>query len=313
MATAASPYSVLLLTGCWFGTNLVDRVATDGFGALRGGVVLAVTLVLMLLGLGALAGAASVARQIRATRRLSDLVARHRIAPPAGTPGEIEVVDYDEPFAFTFGLGQPRVAVSRGLLEQLSTDELKAVVIHERYHVQAHDPLKLVVARAAARTCFFLPAVDHLVGRYLVARELAADRRSVRNVGRPALAGALFKAVAGPAWVELGIAAPMASPDLLVARVNQLEHGSEPVLPTVPRTALAASALVLTALGGIVTAVALQGDMSMMSTGRNGSLALENLTGAVAGGLACAAGWLWLAAAAFRRLGGRALTTTTKS
>src|SRR6266545_5519033 len=165
---------------------------------------------LALLGVGAVAGMVSVAPQLSATRRLSEHVERHRVVAPPAAPDGVEVIDHDEPFAFTFGLGRPRVAVSRGLIEQLSSEELDAVVVHERYHVGARDPLKLLVARAAARTCFFLPAIGHLVARYLAGRELAADRHSLRGSGRPALAGALFKVVGGPDWDELDAAAAMA-------------------------------------------------------------------------------------------------------
>lgn len=214
----------------------------------------------------------------------------------------MEVVDHDEPFAFTFGLGEPRIALSRGLVEQLSTDELEAVVAHERYHVRARDPLKLVVARAAARACFFLPAVRHLVTRYLAGRELAADRHSMRDLGRPALAGALLKVVAGPGWDELDTAAAMAGPELLEVRVDQLEHGAEPPLPRLPLASVVLSALVLGTLTGIVVVTASEGGTSMMTSAQNDALSASDLTGAVAGGLLCMAGWVGLAAVAFRRL-----------
>ena len=308
VATAAAPYGILFLAGCGFTSYLVDRVGDDGVAALGRGVLLPTTAVLVLLVVGAAAGTVSAVRQVAATRRLGDHVTQNLVASHAGTPDDVEVIDHDEPFAFTFGLGKPRVAVSRGLVEQLSAQELAAVMAHERYHVRARDPLKLVVARTAARTCFFLPAVGHLVARYLAGRELAADRRSLRDSGRPALAGALFKVVAGPAWVELDAAAAMAGPELLAARVDQLELGTEPALPAVPRLAVALSGLVLAALGATVAAVALQGGMSMMSSGGTEALSALDVTSAVMGGLVCAAGWLWLARVAFRRLERHAAT-----
>ena len=286
---------------------LSDRVAADGIDALSRGVLLPATGVLLLLASGAIAGAVSVARQLAATRRLGAHVERHRAEVPAGAPVGVEIVDHDEPFAFTFGLGEPRVAVSRGLLERLSSAELEAVLVHERYHVGARDPLKLLVARAATRTCFFLPAIGHLVTRYLTGRELAADRRSLRDSGRPALAGALFKVAAGPDWEELATAAAMAGPHLLEVRVDQLERGTEPSLPGLPTAAVVTSALVLALMGGTVIAVALQGGLSMMSSNTDSALSVGDLAGVALGGLVCMAGWVWLAVAAFRRL---ALTTT---
>ncbi len=311
VATAAAPYIVLFGAGCGFFGYLADRVAADGLRALGSGLLLLTTLMLVLLLVGAISGAVSVASQLPATRRLGEHVDRNRTVAPPGTPEGVEVVDHDEPFAFTFGLGEPRVAVSRGLVEQLSPEELEAVMVHERYHVRARDPLKLVVARVAARTCFFLPAVGHLVARYLAGRELAADRRSRRDLGRPALAGALFKVVAGPGWDELETATAMAGPELLAVRVDQLERASEPPLPRLPVASVALSAVVLAALGGIVAAVALQGGLSMMASGQTHELSVAEIVGAVASGLVCTAGWVWLALIAFRRLAAPALTTTT--
>ena len=311
VATAAAPYGILLLAGCGFGSYLAARVGDDGFAALGRGVLLPTTGVLTLLLVGAVLGGRSLVQQMAATRRFVDHVDRHRLSPPSMlVPSDVQLVDHDEPFAFTYGLGNPRIAVSSGLVAHLSPEELEAVVVHERYHVRARDPLKLVIARTAARTCFFLPAVGHLVARYLAGRELAADRRSLRDLGRPAVAGALYKVVTGPRWEELDMAAAMAGPELLAVRVDQLEHGSEPVLPPVPLAAVALSAVVLVALGGIVTAVALQGGLSMMSSAPRDALEAGDLAGAVLGGLICMAGWIWLVALAYRRVARPALTTT---
>ncbi len=310
VATAAAPYGVLFVASCGFGTYLVDRVSADGVGTLGRGTLLPATVMLVVLAVGAVAGAVSVIRQVSATRRLSAHVTGTRMAPPPGTPAGVEVIDHDEPFAFTFGLGEPRVAVSRGLVESLSSDELEAVVVHERYHVSARDPLKLVIARAATRTCFFLPAVSHLVTRYLAGRELAADRHSLRDLGRPALAGALFKVVAGPGWGELETAAAMAGPELLAMRIDQLERTAEPDLPALPRTAVVVSAVVLAALGAVVTAVALQGGLSMMASPRGEALSAGEIAGAVGVGLVCTAAWVWLSIITFRRLDRHTLTTT---
>ena len=257
---------------------------------------------LVLLAAGAVLGIRSATRQVAATRRLAEHVDTCLVAPAiAGVPLGVDVVDHDDPFAFTFGLRRPRVAVSRGLVEQLSSHELEAVLVHERYHVRARDPLKLLVARAAARTCFFLPAVGHLVARYVAGRELAADRSSVRAAGRPALAGALFKVSGGPGWAELNMAAAMAGPDLLAVRVDQLEQGAEPALPRVPRLAIGVSAVVLATLTGLVGTVALQGGLSVIAS-ENGADASSDVARALAGGLVCTAGWVWLATVAFRRL-----------
>lgn len=314
VATAAAPYGLLFLAGCGFARFLAYRIAADGLDALGRGLLLPATAMLVLLVLGTVAGAASVVRQVSATRRLGEHVDRNRVTTtlPSDTPAGVEVVEHDEAFAFTFGLGEPRVVISRGLVDRLSSDELAAVVAHERYHVCARDPLKLLLARAAARTCFFLPAVRHLMFRYLASRELAADRQSLRNVDRSALAGALFKVVVGPRWDELDAAAAMADPELLAVRIDQLERGDEPRLPRLPVVSVAFSAVVLSTLSGIVAAVALQGGLSMTTSGSTDPFSSIDVAAAVGLGLVCTSGWLWIAVVAFRRLALPGLTTRTR-
>ena len=56
----------------------------------------------------------------------------------------------------------PRVAVSRGLVEATSADELRAVIEHERYHVRNLDPLKIVLTRSLSAALFLLPALNAL-------------------------------------------------------------------------------------------------------------------------------------------------------
>jgi Zn-dependent protease with chaperone function len=182
-------------------------------------------------------GGRSLARQIVASHRLARRVRELALTAPAeltgaalraGLEGRVVLVDASESFSFVYGILTPRVAVSWGLLETASCEELRAVLEHERYHVCNLDPLKVVLVRALSAALFFVPALAALRARYVVGRELAADRRAVAVCGRRSLAGALLKVVRGPAWSELGVAASIGGPELLAVRVAQLETGVEP-------------------------------------------------------------------------------------
>ena len=122
----------------------------------------------------------------------------------------------------------PCVAVSRGLVEAASADELRAVIEHERYHVRNVDPLKIVLARSLSAALFFLPVLAALRARYIGDCELAADRHAIARCGDRPLAGALLKVIRGPNWNELSVAVAIGGPDLLDVRVLQLETGAEP-------------------------------------------------------------------------------------
>jgi hypothetical protein len=199
--------------------------------------------------------------------------------------GRVVLLDAPERFSFAYGLLTPRVAVSRGLLEGVSELELRAVLEHERYHVCNLDPLKAMSVQALSATFFLLPVLDSLGARYLAGRELAADREAVAACGHGPLAGALVKAVRGPEWDELDGVAPIGGPDLLDARVAQLETGAEPRLPMLGLARVALSLLGATLFAGAFLA-------SVSSFG--GATAVSRATGtalssALLSGLICTA------------------------
>jgi Zn-dependent protease with chaperone function len=102
-------------------------------------------------------------------------------AQQAGLAGRVVLVDAGDSFSFVYGVMTPRVAVSRGLLERATDDELRAVLEHERYHVRNLDPLKAALVRVLSEALFVLPALDSLrVAMWPVVslRPIAARSRS---------------------------------------------------------------------------------------------------------------------------------------
>lgn len=97
--------------------------------------------------------------------------------------------------AFCIGLLRPRVVLTEGLLNRLEGDERAAVIWHEGVHACAREPLKCLLARLAVRTFFWMPVLGELLDRYLLAKELDADRLATANTSRRALAGALSEVI----------------------------------------------------------------------------------------------------------------------
>lgn len=246
--------------GCVLLPLIVSRLSDHGLSGLLGhrqDLLPALALV-VLVGAGVVLGVRALCRGILASRALARRVSSlavelpgelANVAAAAGLAGRVVLVDCEESFSFAYGALTPRVAVSRGLLDGVSADELCAVLEHERYHVRNLDPLKMLLVRALPATFFFVPALVALRSRYVAGRELAADRRAVRACGRDPLVGALLKLVRGPAWGELQAAAAIGGPELLDLRVAQLETGSEPKLG-----ALTARGIALSALGALLFA-----------------------------------------------------------
>lgn len=319
-------YVFCCAAGCVLIPLIVSRVSRHGIGGLTDGNhnLLAAVLFIVLVGAGAVLGAMSLWRQVTASRVLALRVGSlalalpgelERVAGAAGLAGRVVLVDCPESFSFAYGALTPRVAVSRGLLEGVSTGELRAVLEHERYHVSNLDPLKVLVVRALPATFFFLPALGALRTRYVAARELAADRRAVQACGRKPLVGALMKVVRGPAWSELEVAPAIGGSELLDLRVAQLESGQEPRLAGLTPTNVALSVLGgLVFVGVFVTAIVGFGGTSSVSQATGTGVSVGDLLSSAMCVVPFAVGGLvlyrWIAWRAKEPLTGTPKTTT---
>jgi beta-lactamase regulating signal transducer with metallopeptidase domain len=205
-----------------------------------------------LLGIGVAVAAQTCRRQAAASRRLTRRVQALSLTQPerlvhaaqaSGLAGRVTMIEARGSFSFTYGALVPRVAVSRTLIEDVSDQELRALLEHERYHVRNLDPLKAMLAKALSEAFFLLPALDILRRRYEAGRELAADHCAEQRCGRRPLVGALLKALQSPPWEELEVSAPLGSPELITARVHRLETGRSPKPTSLPASTLAWSVL----------------------------------------------------------------------
>jgi Zn-dependent protease with chaperone function len=189
--------------------------------------------------------------QMLASRRLGRRV-RSLALPPspellvatkaAGLDRRVTVLDSREQFSFVYGILVPRVAISRGFLESLTSEELRAALEHEHYHVRHLDPLRALLGKALVEAFFLLPSLEVLRLRYEAGRELAADRRAEQACGRRPLLGALLKALEEPGR-EVKVGASLADPGFLNARISRLETGRAPALASADISSLFISAL----------------------------------------------------------------------
>lgn len=231
---------------------LISRLSGGGIDALANVSMLLMLVLIVASMVGVGMGARSLARQLLASRWLTRYVSSTAVAASdallllaarAGLQGRVMLVDASEPFSFVYGVLTPRVAVSQGLVDAASSEELRAVIEHERYHVRNVDPLKIVLSRSLSAALFFLPVLGSLCARYVADCELAADRHAVARCGDRPLAGALLKAIRGPDWNELSVVAAISGPDVLDVRVRQLETGAEPRPTAIGRRPMALSIL----------------------------------------------------------------------
>lgn len=214
---------------------------------------------LPVLALTAVALGVALLRAVRILRRTARLAAfRREVAPPllavqaarrVGVSDELSCFAHPDPIAYTAGLLRPRIWVSTELCERLDHDGLAAVLWHERAHLLARDPLRVLIARILAALLFVVPWVGALALRYEVAKELDADREALSRLGSAeALAGALYSlGDRNPESSALAIGAW----SLSALRIDQL-YGARPeeLLPGLSRGVVLRSLLAVTlALG----------------------------------------------------------------
>jgi Zn-dependent protease with chaperone function len=141
------------------------------------------------------------------------------------------------PAAFCFGLARPKVVVSDGLLARLSPAEQAAAIWHEAQHARVREPLRCLCARLASRTFFWMPVLADVFERYLLVKELDADRLAAARTSRRALAGALYGVLGEPTPAgAIGLA------DFSGARVDRLFDPRSELPPITTRRRIVVSA-----------------------------------------------------------------------
>lgn len=231
-----SPASVAAACDRW--------LSSGGPGALLVLTVSALALISLALGIR------SARRQLAASRRyLAELPISDQRITVGGT--SCRLIETAAPHAFCAGYMRPQIHISRGAIEQLTSEELRAVVGHELHHARRRDPLRLLLARSLADALFFIPLLRRSSERYAALGELAADDAAVRRLDgrRPPLASALLK-----------LSAPDTQPASVVGiapeRVDHLMGNPSAARWRLPRSPAGRSAVVLLALATLLAASA---------------------------------------------------------
>ena len=181
--------------------------------------------------------ATTTLRARHAHRVLVDLVAT-RNPLLAGT----RVVDHDLPLAYCLPGLRPRVVVSRGVLDLLRDDEVRAVLAHETAHVEQRHDLVVLPFVALGATFPRLPAVRTAQAQVALLVEMLADDRATRQHPPTVLARALCKV--GAARVPDGGVGAATSTSGVQTRASRLVSPADP-LPAAGRALVLLAAVVV--------------------------------------------------------------------
>lgn len=145
-------------------------------------------------------------------------------AKEIGLSGKIIEIQTNEPMVFCYGFIKPRICISTTIVNSLSSQELKAVLLHEQHHAKVYEPIKLLLVKIISNTLFFMPGIKNLTKQYAVFSELAADETATDNFkNKVPLAQALDKILAQKEniMIQNGLAVSFFS-QIIEERVNKL-------------------------------------------------------------------------------------------
>ncbi len=111
------------------------------------------------------------------TKGLSEIIKK------VGLSNKVSIIEDYKPFAFCLGIKNPRIYISTKTVSIMTTKQLEAILIHEKYHLEHADSLTLFIGSLPHLLFPFFPLLPKLLDRYKIERELEADQQAVRELG----------------------------------------------------------------------------------------------------------------------------------
>lgn len=97
-----------------------------------------------------------------------------------GLENKVFIIQDSRVFTFCLGFISPKIYLSDSIFARLNSAEIEAVLLHEKYHLEHRDPLKILISQSIKKAFFFLPIFRDLNDSYIIGKELAADRKVVK-------------------------------------------------------------------------------------------------------------------------------------
>lgn len=146
-----------------------------------------------------------------------------QIAYTVGLSNQVTILKQQKPQAFCFGVINPKIYLSTGLISLMSDVELKVILRHEKYHVDHNDPLVFILATLVESLFPFFPVISEFIRVYRTDREVKADNHAMRTIeDRYSLTEILKKLVSGETTVRPAFIASILSEDILEARIQSI-------------------------------------------------------------------------------------------
>lgn len=89
------------------------------------------------------------------------------------------IVKSDKPFAFCFGILNPKIYISTEILSIMTQNELEAILLHEKYHLKHHDALITIIISLTKSLLPFFPIISDFSRNYQIEQEIQADKNAL--------------------------------------------------------------------------------------------------------------------------------------
>lgn len=220
----ARPLSLFFKEALYFCQKIVSGGIYSGFHPFSNTLI---TITLIAFSFGILSFLAQFYKTQKLVKKMSknfvDMPAKLKnLAISLSLGNKVDVVEDKSLFSFCAGIFSPRIIITTSLVESLSERELEAVLLHEKAHLKARDPLKLLFGKTISVIFFFLPIFKELYKNMNATNEILADRFAMQHQkDNSYLRTALRKILVIP-QVELKTVPSISHPDYLEIRIHRL-------------------------------------------------------------------------------------------
>lgn len=139
-----------------------------------------------------------------------------------GLRKKVHLIQDRDMYSFCAGIFRPKIIITTGLISSLKNRELEAVFLHEKAHMENHDPLKMLFGKTVSWLFFFLPIFSEISRNMEATSEMSADLHATNFQREDTyLRSALKKIILTPQVALLPVPA-IANPDYLEIRIHRL-------------------------------------------------------------------------------------------
>ncbi len=132
------------------------------------------------------------------------------------------LVKNKRPFAFCLGIRDPKIYVSTGLIAILTSKEIEAVLLHERYHLKNRDTFTMLIASIGESLLPFFPLFSDVLRNFRIEKEIQADKTAIEGLGSSKSVISILRKLLTVPETHLAIAPAIADYDTLEPRILAL-------------------------------------------------------------------------------------------